>query len=209
MLREIRSKFGDDIPENLRATVYFLEHPPQKTFKVASREDYLRHPSERQIAGVALMEPGTFFVTKPEFGESFDRDFLDAMMDKIEIFDDDSDEVRSGKESVTALKKEIADICRAEGKTPSEVMNELAETMYELGKYQRDLEEELDKIQEDDAYSDEEVEDFCKAANKMLEAKGLPPMQFPDIARRSFRIRAVRRMAERKAIREAAKEDAR
>jgi hypothetical protein len=205
-LKEIREKFGDNIPENLKATVYFLEHPPQKTFKVKSNEDYLRHPSERQIAGVALMEPGTYFVTKPEFGESFDRDFLDAMIDKIEIYDDDSDDVKSGKQSVTELKKEIADICKKEGKTPSEVMNELAATMYELGKYQRDIEEELDKIHEDAAYSDEEFEDFCEAANRMLEAKGLPPLSFPDIARRSFRIRAAQRMAERKAARDAAKE---
>lgn len=205
-LNEIRAKFGNDIPESLKATVYFLEHPPKREFKVKSMHDYLRHPAERQIAGVALMEPGTFFVVKPEFGDAFDSDFMSALTDKAEIYKDDTYEVRTVKGNIEVLKKEIASICTSEGKRPSEVMNELAETMYELGKYQRDLEQEIDNLRASEDCSDQDYEVFCEAANKMLESKGLAPIQFPGIARRSFHIRAMQRMAERKAAREAAKE---
>lgn len=207
-LKEIREKFGDDIPENLKATVYFLEHPPVREFKVKGRTDYLRHPSERQIAGVALVEPGTFFVVKPEFGESFDRDFQNSLTEEIDINDDDSDETRAVKEGVTNLKREIAEICKREGKKPSEVMNEHAASMYELGQYQRELETELDRIHMNPEYSDKDVEDFCEAANELLKSKGLAPIPHIDLTRRSFRISSYQRMAERKAERERAKEKA-
>ena len=206
LLKEIHDKFGDDIPESLKATVYFLEHPPKKTFKVRSNADFLRHSSERMLAGVALVEPGTYFVMKPEFGESFDQDFINALVDKIDVNDDDSEETRAIKEGVGELKKEIAEICKRDGKKPSEVMNEHAAAMYELGRYQRDLEEELDRIHMNPKYSDSDVEDFCKAANELLASKGLPEMPYIDLTRRSFRIQSYQRMAERKAEREKAKE---
>ena len=206
-LKEIRDKFGDNIPESLKATVYFLEHPPQQTFKVRSKASFLRHPSERQIEGVVLAEPGSFFVVKPEFGESFDQDFMTALLDKIEVNDDDSEETRAIKENVSAVKKEIAEICKREGRKPSEVMNEHAAAMYELGRFQRDLEEELDRIHANEEYSDKDVEDFCEAANRLLKAKGLAPIQHLDLTRRSFRIKSMQRMAERRAAREKAKEE--
>ena len=198
-LKYYRDKYGDNIPENLKPVVYFLEHPPQKTFKVQGDTPYLRHPSERHIAGLVLKEPGTFFVMKPEYGESFDKDFINALVDKIEIYDDDPEDVKRMKREVEEVKKEIASICRKEGKTPSEVMNEQAAAMFELGRYQRDLEAELDKIYNSPDLSDAEVDDFCKAANKMLEGKGLAPLALPDMSRRSVRLAYNERVAARKA----------
>ena len=201
-LKQIRDLYGDNIPENLKPVVYFLEHPPKQVFKVKSNLSYFRHPSERKIAGVAFAEPGSYFVVKPEFDEAFNKDFINALVDKIEISNDDSDEVKAGKSAMTELKKEIADICRKEGKTPSEVMNEHASSMFELGRYQRDLEKEIERIQTNPDYTDADVEDFCKAANELLGSKGLPPMPFPDLTRRIIHIQRAQRQAEKRAERE-------
>ena len=198
-LKYYRDKYGDNIPENLKPVVYFLENPPQKTFRIQGDTPYLRHPSERHIAGLVLKEPGTFFVMKPEYGEAFDKDFVNALVDKIEVNDDDPEDVRRMKEEVELVKKEIAAICRKEGKTPSEVMNEQAAAMFELGRYQRDLEAELDRIYDNPDLSDAEVDDFCKAANKMLEGKGLAPLALPDMTRRSVRLAYNEKVAARKA----------
>ena len=201
-LKQIRDLYGDNIPDNLKPVVYFLEHPPKRVFKVKSTLSYFRHPSERKIAGVAFAEPGSYFVVKPEFDEAFNKDFINALVDKIEINDDDSDEVKAGKSAMTELKKEIADICRKEAKTPSEVMNEHASAMFELGLYQRDLEKEIERIHTNPDYTDADVEDFCNAANKLLESKGLPPMPFPNLTRRSIHILRAQRQAEKRAARE-------
>lgn len=198
-LKYYRDKYGNNIPDNLKPVVYFLEHPPQKTFKVEGDTPYLRHPSERHIAGLILVEPGTLFVMKPEYGEAFDKDFLNALMDKIEIYDDDPEDVKRVKEEVELVKKEISAICRKEGKIPSEIMNEQAAAMFELGRYQRDLEAELDKIYDSANLSDDEVDDFFKAANKLLESKGLAPLALPDMSKRSMRLAYNERVAARKA----------
>ena len=198
-LKYYRDKYGNNIPDNLKPVVYFLEHPPQKTFKVEGDTPYLRHPSERHIAGLILVEPGTLFVMKPEYGEAFDKDFLNALMDKIEIYDDDPEDVKRVKEEVELVKKEISAICRKEGKIPSEIMNEQAAAMFELGRYQRDLEAELDKIYDSANLSDDEVNDFFKAANKLLESKGLAPLALPDMSKRSMRLAYNERVAARKA----------
>lgn len=205
-LKYYRDKYGNNIPDNLKPVVYFLEHPPQKTFKVEGDTPYLRHPSERHIAGLVLVEPGTFFVMKPEYGEAFDKDFLNALMEKIEIYDDDPEDVKRVKEEVEQVKKEISAICRKEGKVPSEIMNEQAAAMFELGRYQRDLEEELDKIYDNPDLQDAEVDDFFKAANKLLESKGLPQLQLPDMSRRSVRLAYNKRVAARKAAQKQQKE---
>ena len=206
-LKEIRDKYGDNIPDNYKAIVYFLENPPQKRFKAKGTHSYLRHPSERQIAGVVLVEPGTYFVIKPEFDASFDRDFVNALLDKNEPNEDDSEEVRMVKKEISEIKKEISDACRKEGRKPSEVLNDHAAAMYELGRYQRELEGELDKIYADPTLTDAEVEDFCAAANKMLESKGLKSLPLPNLTRRSVRLQHFQRMAERKAARNAEKEN--
>ena len=203
-LKEIRDKYGDNIPDNYKAIVYFLENPPKKKFKARGTHSYLRHPSERQIAGVVLTEPGTYFVMKPEFDSAFDRDFVNALLDKNEPNDDDSEEIVMVKNEIREIKKEISEICRKEGRKPSEILNEHAATMYELGRYQRDLEDELNKIYANADLTDKDVEDFCLAANQMLEQKGLKPMAIPNLTRRSIRLKHYQKMAERKAAKAAA-----
>jgi len=43
------------------------------------------------------------------------------------------------------------------------------------------------------------VDDFCKAANKMLEGKGLAPLALPDMTRRSVRLAYNEKVAARRA----------
>lgn len=205
-LKYYREKYGDNLPENLKPVVYYLEHPPKQIFGQKGAADFLRHSSERQIAGVALKEPGTLFIIQPTFDERFNRDFINAMVDKIEINEDDSEEVRAIKEDVTAAKKEIAAICKKEGKKPSEVMNELAASMYELGRYRQTLEAEISKVRDNPDCSDADFEDFVKAANLMLKNKGMPEMAMPNLARRSFRLKFLAARAEKQALKAKAQE---
>lgn len=198
-----KERFGDNMPAGLKQELYFLENPPQKRFKQKSPTPYLRHSCERMIAGIVLQEPGTYFVIQPEFNESFNDEFMTALIDPIEINADDPEDVRDVKKAVTDVKKEIADLCKKEGLKPNEVLNAQAKAMYELGQYQRNLEEELDRIHENPELSDRDVEDFCVAANKLLQEKGLAPIPLPDLTRRSIRLKHAQRRAELKAARQA------
>ena len=177
---------GKEMPIGIKTHLYYLKNPPKKTITVKVPFDYLRHTCERDIAGVGLAKPGSFFVVQPEYGESFDNDFINALLDHIEISPEDSDEVRETKQAVEALKKDIARICREEGKKPSEIMNEHAKTLFELGRFQENIEQELIKVRQNPDISDDDVKDFFEAANTMLKNKGLEQMKIPDLTHRSL-----------------------
>ena len=157
--------------------------------------------SEKQIASLLMVEPGTSFAVKPRTSPNFDNDFMQAFVDKIDIFEDDSDEVKATKQAVIDCKKEIAEICRKEGRKPSEIVGEYAESLYELGKYKQNIEKEVRAIRDNPDYSDADVEDFYAAANSMLKAKGLPELKNKSLVKRSVRLRLVQKQAAARAAR--------
>ena len=194
---------GKEMPQGVKTHLYYLKHPSKVSLRPSGPHDYLRHASEREIAGVVLVEPGTFFAVEPEFGESFDNDFAAALVDRVDISKDDSEEVRQVKNEVEQLKHDIAKMCRDEGRKPSEILTEHAKMMYELGRYQMELEDQLNAIRKNPEYSDADVEDFFAAANEMLKNKGLPEMKTPNLTRRAFKLQKLREKAERKAAQSA------
>ena len=205
--KELRAKYGDNMPPGLKTYVYYLENPPKIHISTGHPYAFLSHPSERRIASLIQVEPGTEFIEKPEFGEAFNQDFINAMLDKIEIKDDDSDKVKRIKEGVTAAKKEISELCKADGKKPSEVMNEFATSLYELGRYRQDLESELATASKNGDISNEDVQDYYRAANELLKKKGLEPLKIPSLKGRAKRLEYAKFRAEKKAARAAEKEN--
>ena len=195
---------GQEMPKGIKTRIYYLKNPPVSTYAVQVPHQYLQHQSERDIASIVLVEPGTEFLDVLTYGPDFDQDFINAMLDKIEIKEDDDEETRRVKEGVIAAKKEIAAICKAEGKKPSEVMNEQAKLMYDLGKFNRELVQQLSEKRRDPSVSDADLQDFFRAANKMREERGLPTVKVPTFAGRTL---MLSRRAERKAAAEAAGEE--
>ena len=180
--------FGTNMPTAIKAKIYFLKHPPKSGSKLSNPFDFLEHSSEQQIALVMSVEPGTYSVLRDEYGEEFDNNFITALLDKGPSKDDEDADRKVIRQNVYDVKKEIAEICKREGKKPHEVLNEYTTSLYDLGQFQRNLEEELDEIYNAEKFSDEDVKDFCTAANQMLEAKGLKPLPYPDLTERSFEL---------------------
>lgn len=205
MIRKIEEKYGTNIPPNLKAPLHYLRNPPQQVFERHTPYSFLTHSSERAIASVLMAEPGAFFVIQPEYGEDFNQDFVNAMLDKIEIEDGDSEETRKIKQFVTDAKKEIAALVKAEGKKPNELMNEHAAAMFELGRYQRDLEDELNRVRNNPDLSDADVADFFAAANKLRKERGLEERPIPNLTKRGLQLQKRAARAARRAAKEAGK----
>lgn len=192
-LASIRAKYGDNIPENMRAIVYFLENPPKHTYHPAkSRESIFKHESERVIASFVTTEPGTWFMRQPSFDGRIDADFAKALSERIEVTDEDKAEEAELKRLVSETKAELAERVAA-GEKVSDILNAVGKEYYELGQFKRSLQGELSKIKRNPQYTDQDVQDFVEAANKMLAQKGLPPMKMPKMV---FRHISLRRAAE-------------
>ena len=197
-IKALEERYGDNMPRDIKSYYYSLKNPVKRTFRPKMPYGYLRHPSERVIAEVLQIEPGTEFVIKPEYGENFNQDFVNALLDKIEINPDDDEETRGVKEFVTNAKKEIAALVKKEGKKPNELLNEHVAALYELGKYQQNLNAMLREANNNPNMTDADVQDYVRAANKMREEKGLAPIKVPSLRGRARRLEHLQRIKDKK-----------
>ena len=200
----IEQKYGTNLTQDLKAALYYLKNPPQKSFKPKTAYSFLRHSSERMMYSLLSAEPGAYMLEPVRVGESFNQDFINALVDKIEITNEDTDEVRQIKQFVTDAKKEMADLVKQEGKKPSELLNEHAQALYELGRFQQNLEQELNAARKNADLSDEDVEDMFRAANTLRKQKGLAELPIPNLTRRA---RQLQRQQARDAKKAAQKTD--
>lgn len=201
-LARIRAKYGDNIPDNLKGEVYFLENPPQQTFHPAkSKSDIFKHRSEQIIASLLRIEPGDFILQRRKYDAKFDKDFEASLAEPIEFEDTDTDEQRELKQAVIDTKAEIVERMK-EGARPSELLNDAADNLYELGRYKRDLQEQLAKFKMDASYTDQDIEDFVNAANQMLRSKGASEIPMPRFFMRRISLKLAARRAAQKSIKE-------
>ena len=197
-LERLEKMYGTNIPENLKTTYYFLKNPPTTTYKPPKRrEDIFKHHSERTIAAVILLSPGSFVLQRPIYDESFDMSFRKSLEEPTLFSNDDTPDERELKEAVNDVKAELAERMR-NGEKPSEILTECMNTAYELGKYKRDIEELLLEIEEDPTKSNQDVEDFVNAANKMLRDKGAAELPMPTLFRRQARLKVLARQQQEK-----------
>jgi hypothetical protein len=195
-LKQIRDKYGDNIPDNLKPVVYFLENPPQKIFHPArTKADIFKRSSEREIAAVISTEPGTWFMRRPTFGRRFDADFAESLKEDIVIAETDTAAQKALKQAVIDTKAELSARMK-HGEKPSDIMNDFTGSLYELGQYRRTIEEELTRLKKDETISDKDIVDFVGAANQMLTEKGAKPIQMPKMI---FRHISLKRAAAKRA----------
>lgn len=198
-LKEILDRYGDNIPDNLKATVEYLKHPPVQSFHpMRTKADIFKCRSDRQIAAMLMITPGDWMLRKPTYDEMFDSDFEASLNEKIEFEDSDTDEQRELKEAVIATREDLAKKLKF-GIKPSDIMNSEADSLYQLGNYRRDLQNEITKISSDENVSDEDVRDLVSAANQMLKSKGLAGFQMPNMAFRQVSLKLAAEQRKRKA----------
>lgn len=196
-LQYYRDKYGDNLPDNLKPIVYYLENEPKVNYRRKSNiTSIFKHRSEREIAAFLMVEPGTWMMRPVEFGDKFDKDLATALEDKIEITEDDTEEQRQLKQAVIDAKADLLAQAK-DGKSPSKIMSEASNELYLLGKYKRDLEDEVRAVKNDPTKSEDDLRLTVEAANKMLEKKGLKPLRQPNMLIRRANLKKAKRKAEK------------
>ena len=166
--------------------------PPAYTSQVTTvtREMKLfAHPLEHWLARFATIEPGEELIGEPEyiFNERFRSKIAAALVDKIVIDDDDTEEERELKTIVNDAKKELARYI-SEGDDPCEIMIATFNEYRNIGLYKKELEEAIKQTVKEDEPTEEECEDILEAANKMLAERGCGKIKMPSIFKRRIKI---------------------
>ena len=155
-----------------------------------------RHPVENEIAALIMTQPGEFLVGEPDY-DALKRDFVNALIDKIEIDEEDSELDKELKQNVEELKKDLAERVK-NGEDIAEIFREARRELQQSAQFKQNIDELVQEQLYNPDISDEDLTTTFEAANKMLEAKGIEPMSEKRMLRaRSRMLRAQERRKER------------
>ena len=143
------------------------------------------HHSENEIACLLTLTPGTTLVGTPTYGKRFTEDFLKSCETPIVITEDDTPEQAELKKLMIDTKIDLRQRMR-EGEDLGKILLDTREEFQRLASYKQMLQQELNEIKKDDSLSMEEIDDFVKAANKLLDEKGIAPIKLSPISRRAM-----------------------
>ncbi len=156
-------------------------------------ERIFTNSADQKIAGLLLLKPGEMLVGDPSslFGRGFTRAFLKSLESPIIVSKDDDEETAALKRAVIDSKIEIKARLDA-GEDIGELRAREYKELQSLGLYREELKDQIAKLARDKSLRKEDMDDFVKAANMMLEARGGSPLQMPRFVARRFMLERQR-----------------
>lgn len=141
--------------------------PPRRLFS---------HPSELELDRVLSAKPGERIIGETNW-RLFARDLQDALIDPIRFDEEDTAEEIQRKKDVIQAKKELAGMI-GDGVDPCEVLRQAQDDLNKLANLYDDLNKTLYEARTSGELTEEEIDDYVAAANKMLESKGIFARKF-------------------------------
>jgi len=147
-----------------------------------ARYAIFHHRSENEIAALLTMEPGETLVGTPDY-RGMTADFMKSCEEPIVATADDDEYTRDLKKQMNAVKIELRQRM-ANGEKLEDILTETREEYQQLSRYRNMLNDELRDYLNNPDNTDQDIEDFVTAANKMLDEKGVAPLKLGLITRR-------------------------
>ncbi len=166
------------------------QRPLAKPIQLGSHQPRVfRHPAEEHISWLLDMKIGEPIIGDYTYGEAFTKSLRESLEEPVEILDTDDPHTRELKAAVQETKEELRTRMKA-GEDAAKVMNDTMNEFRRLARYRHELQVRIHEIRADtEKYTDEDVENFTKAANEMLRREGLPPLTLPRAVMRGLRRR--------------------
>lgn len=165
------------------------------TASIKGKYEIFDHACENEIAGFLSMEPGQGLVGTPRYNGRFKRDFLESLKHPIIVSEDDSPEDAALKRNVIQAKIELKSALDR-GEDIEQIMLDTRKEMQDLARYKQELKQQMhEMVKGDSEMTTEEMENLLKAANQMLDAKGIAPMTFGPLTRRKIMMMRERKSA--------------
>ena len=145
---------------------------------------------ENELAGYITIEPGEGMIGTPRYGERFKNSFLQSCETPIVVTEDDDEYAAGLKRDMNQLKIELRQRM-ADGEDLGKIMSDTRAEIQRLAQIKAEIEHDMRALIKEGAQSDEDVDGYVEAANKMLEAKGIAPVKMTPVMRRAL-IRSIR-----------------
>ncbi len=135
------------------------------------------HPSENVIAGLLVAEPGQAFVGTPHYNGRFTKNFLKSLEEPIIVSKDDPEDIQQLKRAVIEAKIQMKE-AYDRGEDIEQILQEAREDLQRMARYKQELKADIyEYANKTEGITDQDVDDYIAAANKLLESKGIAPMK--------------------------------
>ncbi len=161
-----------------------------KVVQIKSKHSIFEFHCENQIAGLLMHEPGATLVGTQTYNGRFTKQFLESLETPIVINDDDSEEHKELKRNVIQAKKDLK-AAYDRGEDIEKIMLDTRKELQDLARYKRELRGMVFEYNKTEGVSEQDIDDYVQAANKMLEEKGIAPLDPGPLARRKLRMQML------------------
>ena len=177
--------------------MYHPYPPPGKDQPRGYRGRYSIFESQvdNEIASILVTEPGTMILGSGEVRPGFEEKFLKSLKRPIIVKENDSEYDKELKRSVIQAKADLK-AAYDRGEDITKIMNDARTELQKLGRYRAEAEKlamvELHKK----GKTAEEAEDTIRAVNKLLESKGIAPIEENGISRLGLKLQSIKHREE-------------
>lgn len=161
---------------------------PHRPDPKANRFSYA---SENLIATMLETVPGMPIMGEIPF-EKFEKDFKDALNNRITIFSEDSDYDRALKQGVIDAKNEIYERIK-NGESFAAVMRDQRRQLRELATYRMEMQAQLNDLRKKENFAPEEYKKIVDSVNSLLIEKGAAPIKLPRSVVRQLQLHEMKK----------------
>lgn len=148
-----------------------------------SRYEIGKRRSENELVFLACAPVGTMVIGDTDYDGDFIRDLHAALDEETATTPEDDATHAAMKSRLAAVKAELRSL-REKGVDLAEVLRQTRSELQDLGVYKFQIERQIVDFQDEPGEkSDGDVESFVRAANLMLEEKGIEPFHFNAVTR--------------------------
>ena len=166
--------------------------PPDKVQPKAKHGKYhiFETRADNEIAFVIATEPGTMVIGNRSVGPDFESRFLKSLEKPIIVSKDDSEYEQNLKRAVIEAKLNLKDALDR-GEDIGKIMDEARAELQKLARYRAQLEKEATVLLHRGEIGAADAEDVIKAVNKMLEEKGIAPIELNSMSRLAMKYQNI------------------
>lgn len=164
------------------------QRPLAKPIELGTHQPKIfKHDAEEHISWLLEMKIGEPIIGDYTYGDKFRESFKASLSEPVEILPTDDEHTRELKAIVQETKEELRQRM-ASGEDVAKIMNDTMNEYRQLARYKHELQEQLCEIRANkEQFSEQDIEDFTRAANELLERQGLPPLALPRAIMRGLR----------------------
>ena len=151
-------------------------------------EQIFLNSADKTIAGLLVIEPGTDLIGDEIFDDAFIKAFLKSIESPIIISKEDTEEAKALKRAVIETKIDLK-ARLDEGEDIAKTLTDIRRELRELGAYREEIKKLIDEKSRDHNLNIDDMKDFVKAANIMLEERGAKSIVMPEFYYRQLEIR--------------------